>query len=191
MAAVAPSAVEGAAADDVNAVLKDFQADGAITPCLFTKKQLENAKSQIPADSNIYAPELKIEINNEIGRWEAGGCSGATSGSAAGLQIVKAKGKGGARKEYVTIKDAGSRKVNLKGYALRNTAGKKLRFKTVKIAKGKTLRVITGCAKGKRTASRTGKRYNACKKKQHWKDKGDVAELLNKSGTVLARRPTY
>ncbi len=186
-AVVVPSAA-GSAADDLQAVLKDFEADNKITPCLFTKKQLGNAKSQIPSDFNVYAPEFKVELNNEISRWKSGGCGGATSKK--GVQIVKAKGKGSARKEYVTLKNAGSKAVNLKGYALRNTAGTKLRLKTVRLAKGRTLRVITGCASGKKAASRKGSRYYGCKSKQQWKDKGDVAELLKKGGAVVARRRT-
>ncbi|MCA1682709.1 MAG: lamin tail domain-containing protein [Actinobacteria bacterium] len=176
-------------AGDLAAVLKDFQGDRDITPCLFTKKQLQNAKSQLTADTNLYAPELKLELNREIRRWENGGCSGASSGGG-GIKIVKANGKGGVRMESVTLKNAGSSQVNLGGYSLRDRAGKKLHLGSVKLAKGRTLRVITGCAKGRHKPSRSGSRYYACRTKEFFSDKGDVAELLNKSGTVLARRPT-
>jgi hypothetical protein len=190
--ALVPSTVAGAAASDLDAVLADFSADSDITPCLFTKGQLENAKSQIPADYNAYAPEFKIEVNTEINRWDNGGCSGnPTGGSTAGLKITKAKGKGKVKKESVTIKNTGSKKVNLKGYALRNVAKKKIKFKKgTKIAKGKTLRVVTKCRKGKKKATVKGKTYYACKTKQFWKDSGDVAQLLNKSGKLIAARPT-
>ncbi|MGH2841919.1 MAG: lamin tail domain-containing protein, partial [Solirubrobacteraceae bacterium] len=176
----------GSASDDLDAVMKDFQADNKITPCLFTSKQLKNAKSQIPADFNIYAPEFKAELNNEIKRWQKRGCSGGTGA----LRIVKAKGKGGPRSESVTIKNTGATAVNLKGYALRNTARKKLRLTTIRLAKGQTLRVITGCATGKQTASRAGSRHYACKRKQQWKDRADVAELVRRSGGVIGRRRT-
>jgi hypothetical protein len=189
VAAVAVPGAAGSASSDLNAIAKDYQADGKITPCIFTKGQLENAKSLISGDIDAYAPEFRTQINSEISRWDSGGCSGASIGSS-GLKIVKTRGKGSARKEYVTIKNGGSKKVNLKGYALRNAKGKKLRFKTVRIAKGKKLKVTTGCAKHRKKASHTAKRYYGCKKKQLWKDKGDVAELLNKSGTVVARRRT-
>lgn len=190
--ALVPSAVAGSSASDLDAVLADFSADNDITPCLFTKGQLENAKSQIPADFNAYAPEFKIEINTEINRWDNGGCSGnPTGGSTAGLKITKAKGKGKVKKESVTIKNTGSKKVNLKGYALRNVAKKKIKFKKgTKIAKGKTLRVVTKCQTHKKKASVKGKTYYACKTKQFWKDSGDVAQLLNKSGKLIAARPT-
>jgi hypothetical protein len=190
--ALVPSTVVGSAADDLNAVMADFQNDNDITPCLFTKQQLINAKSQIPADFNAYAPEFKVEINAEINRWDNGGCSGnPTGGSTAGLKIVSAKGKGKVKKESVKLKNTGSKKVSLKGYSLRNIAMKKIKFKKgTKIASGKTLRVLTKCQKGKKKASVKGKTYYACKSKEFWKDSGDVAQLLNKSGTLIAARQT-
>jgi Lamin Tail Domain len=186
-AAVAPSVVQGAPTDDLDAVLKDFDKDSKITPCFFTKAELTHAKGEIPADFNAYGPELKVELNNEIHRWIKGGCSG---GKSKGVRVTKAKGKGSARKESVTIKNASARRVNLGGYSLRNVEGKKLRLSGVTLAKGKTLRVLTGCASGKTSASLSGGRYYACKKTQQWSDKGDVVELLSKTGKVLARRPT-
>lgn len=186
-AVLAPGAT-ASSAGTLSAVLKDFQSDGDITACLFTKAQLTSVKSQIAADSDTYSPDFKAEVNREIRRVSAGECSGkALSGH---LRIVKAKGRGSASREYVTIKNAGSKRVNLRGYALRDHARKKLRLKTVSLARGRTLRVITGCAKGKHRASHTGSRYYACQKKQFWSDTRDVAELLSPSGKVLARHRT-
>jgi len=187
-AALLAPAAGASPASDLAAVLKDFQSDRDIKACLFTKKQLEGVKRQVAADADAYAPEFKTEINREIGRWNRGECSGkALSGS---LRIVTAKGKGSARRESVTLKNVGSRRINVRGYALRNRAGKKIRLKSSRLAKGRTLRVITGCAKGKRRPSRKGSRYYACKTKQHWNDKRDVAELLRPGGKVVARKRT-
>jgi hypothetical protein len=192
-AAALPGSVAGSAASDLDAIVKDYRADSDVTPCLFTKKQLENAKGLLTADFNTYEPQFKAELNREIKRWTDGGCSGGTGGggsASSGLQIVKAKGKGAARKESVTLKNSGKKTVNLRGYALRNKAHKKLRLTTFSLRKGKTVRVITGCARGKHKSSSTSSRYYACRSKQFWSDSGDVVELLNKTGTVAARRPT-
>jgi hypothetical protein len=176
-----------AAAGTVDAVLKDFESDNDITACLFTKRQLKKVKSQLGADINVYSPEFKAELNREIRRWTNGGCSGGKKA----LRIAKAKGTGGVRKEFVTLENAGRNRLRLNGYALRDRAHKKLRLGGVTLAGGRTLRVITGCAAGKHAPSARGSRFYACEKKQHWNDRGDVAELLSPGGTVIGRLRTF
>lgn len=181
---LAPSAA-ASQATIASAVFKDYQSDADITACLFTEAQLKSLK--VGADFDSYSPDLKNEINKEIARWRNGGCSGKAKN---GLRIVTAKGKGSARKEYVTIKNAGRKSVKLGGYALRDHARKKIRLPSIRLAKGRTLRVITACAKGKHKPSRKGSRYYACRKTGFWNDTRDVVELLSPSGKVLARKRT-
>ncbi len=73
------------AADTVtNAVITDYAGDGDITTCAFTQAQLEHVVSQITPDIDAYAPDLRDELDAEIGRWTNGGCSGLPGGGGPG-----------------------------------------------------------------------------------------------------------
>jgi hypothetical protein len=197
LAAVA--AVPGASADpasDYAAVRADYSSDGDITNCRFSRAQLVNARSQITEDVDTYDPGFREEVNREIRRWDSGGCgsSGGGGGSAkrADFRIVTIKGKVRARnkrKEYLTIRNRGGRAGNLKGWSIRDRAGNRIRFRTsLRVRARRRIRVITGCARGRRRAVRRGARYYACRKRLLWNDRGDVARLVSRSGRLVSQR---
>ena len=128
-AVVAPG-VGASPASDFAAIIKDFRADQKVTPCLFTRAQLEAARAQLGPDANAYSPGLSAAISREIQRWKDGGCTAKRVAAARGadLRIVKVKAKGGARAESVTLRNYGSKTVNLRHCDLRDAGDDALKF---------------------------------------------------------------
>jgi len=183
-AALAPAA--GASPEsDATAVLKDYADNADITNCRFTLGQLENARDRLGADINTYAPAVRVEVNREITRWKDGSCRNK-AGAAVDVRIVKIQFKGGASKESVTLRNFGSKSVNLRRYVLSDVAKHKIRFKKTTIKAGRSLKVVTGCRKGSRGVVRKGSTYYACRKKQFWENGGDVASLFTPGGTIVS-----
>jgi hypothetical protein len=182
-AVLAPSAAATPAAD-LTAMTRDYARDQKITPCRFTRGQLEAARGQISADIGSYAKGLPVAIAREIRRWKTHGCAGHR----AGLRIVAVKAAGGADTESVTIKNIGSKTVDLRGYALRDGDDHTLRFGATTLKKRATLRVVTGCHAGHRGAVRRGARYYACRTTPFWDDAGDLVELLGPGGGLLSQK---
>ncbi|MEA2191174.1 MAG: hypothetical protein QOI73_1295 [Solirubrobacteraceae bacterium] len=185
LAAVLAPAAGASPASDLSAVIKDYGPDADIASCRFTLGQLESARSALGNDINTYAPGLKTEINREITRWKDGACRNK-AGAASDVRIVKVQYKGGAKQESVTLKNFGSRAVNLRGYVLSDYAKHKIRFKKTTIKAGRTLKVVTGCRKGSRGAVRKGSTYYGCRTKQFWENGGDVAGLFTSAGTLVS-----
>ncbi len=187
-AVLAPSAA-GSPTADLNSIARDYSRDDKITPCRFTKGQLESARSQISEDIETYAKGIRAAITREVKRWRDGKCKG--KGAAANrLRIVTVKAKGGAGREYVTIKNIGRKAVSLGGFALRDAGDHTLKFRSTKLRAGSKLKVITGCREGHRSAVRRGSSYYVCRRNEVWDDTGDTVELLGKGGGLLATR-TY
>ncbi len=187
-AVLAPSAA-GSPTADLNSVARDYSRDEKITPCRFTQRQLEAARSQISEDIETYAKAIRAAIRREVKRWKDGGCKGR--GAAANtLRIVTIKATGGAGKEYVTIRNTGRKAVSLRGFALRDAGDHTLKFRSTKLKSGAKLKVITGCREGHKSALRRGASYYACRRNEVWDDAGDTVELLGKGGGLLATR-TY
>lgn len=184
-AAASPSA-------DLTAIARDYASGRDITPCRFTLAQLQGARPLVNADVETYAAGLGAAIDREIARWRAGGCTPKQAAAAAGARIVivKVQPKGGARKESVTIRNRGSKTVNLKGYALRDAGDHTLKFRATKLKAGRSLRAVTGCRTGSKKSGRRGTRYYFCRSKQVWDDAGDTVELLGPGGGLLATK-TY
>ena len=65
-----------ASADDFSDVYADYQPDNQITPCLFTKAQLQNAKQQAQSFGDAVYGGFIAEVDQEIARWDSGGCTG-------------------------------------------------------------------------------------------------------------------
>jgi hypothetical protein len=184
-AVLAPVAASGSAAADLAAMTRDYTRDQRITPCRFTKHQLEGARGKIGQDIASYAAGIGRAIAREIKRWKDGGCAGR---HAVRVRIVAVAPRGAARAESVTIKNIGSKTVNLRGYALRDADDHTLRFGATKLAKGRSLRVVTGCRSGHRSAVRRGSRYYACRTTAFWDDTGDVVQLLGPGGGLLSQK---
>ena len=189
--ALAPIVVASPSAD-LAAVGRDYASGRDITPCRFTVAQLEGARSSVNADVETYAAGLGDAIARELKRWKDGGCTAKKIAAAAGakLRIVSVQPKGGARSESVTIRNLGSKTVDLRGYALRDAGDHVLKFRSTKLRKGARLVVITGCRTGSKKAVRRGTRYYFCRSKQVWDDAGDTVELLGRGGGLLSSR-TY
>jgi hypothetical protein len=182
---LAPGAA-GSPASDTAAILRDF-SNRDIASCRFTRKQLERALSQLSNDADAYAESaaVRAEINREIKRWMTGGCKGRK----VVLRIVAIKPEGDAGKESVTIKNISRKTLNVRRYALRDAADHTIRFVgNLKLKRGRTLRVVTGCRRGQSKAVRRGSSYNACRKTQFWDDGGDVIELVDPQGGLLSTK---
>ena len=185
-----------ALADEFSDVQGDYQGDGQITPCRFTKGELLAAKQQAQAYPDSLYTGFLAEIDQEVARWDSGGCTGVAqpppAGNTAVLRIVKVKARGTRgkpRSEYVTIRNVGRRAVALGGLALRNRLDKGVRLpRTARLRAGRRLRVVTGCFKARRKPVRRGNRFFACRKRgQLWNNSGDVVKLVNARGVVLAQ----
>lgn len=185
-AALVPAAASASPAADLAAVTKDYTRDGRITPCRFTQSQLEGARTKIGEDIASYAAGIDVAIAREIKRWKDRGCAGKRR--AVRLRIIAVSSSGGANVEYVTIKNVGSKTVNLHNYALRDGDDHTLKLRATKLKKGAKLRVVTGCHSGRNGAVRRGSRYYACRKTQFWDDAGDVVELLAPGGGLLSQK---
>ena len=185
-AVLAPGVAGGSPAADLASITRDYTRDGRITACRFTQGQLEGARSKIGEDIASYAAGIAVAIAREIKRWKDGGCAGKRR--AVRLRIIAVSAGGGANVEYVTIKNSGSKTVNLHNYALRDGDDHTLKFRATKLKKGARLRVVTGCHKGRNGAVRRGTRYYACRKTQFWDDAGDLVELLAPGGGLLSQK---
>lgn len=188
-ALVAPGAGASPAADFA-AIVKDFTRDRDVTPCLFTRAQLEGARAQLGPDANAYAPGLGDELSREIRRWRDGGCTTRRVAAALGgdVRIVKVSAKGAARRESVTLRNYGSKAVSLRGWILRDAADHQIKFKKTTLKAKRRVVVVTGCRRGSRKALRKGTRYYACRSTEFWDDAGDVVELVNAKGGLLSKK---
>ena len=177
-------------------MFNDYRTDRDVTPCKFTRAQLVNARAVASSvtDFDNYVPGFRTEVQREINRHDSGGCSASGPGNPAGgslptrrLRIVKIRPRGSLR-ESVTIKNVAGARVRLSGLSLRDRAGGRIRLpRKAALRPGRTLRVYTGCAKGRRRAVRRGARFFACRRRPLWDDRGDVVRLV-RGGTLLARR---
>lgn len=193
--AVAAPAAPAAPADDFRAVFADWQRDQDVTACRFTRTQLANARSAAGGDVDGYAPGFREEVSRELRRRAGGGCRGvAPPSSQRGrsalrrVRIVRISPKGGLA-ESVTIRNSGSRSVDLAGAGLRDRSGARLRFaRGTKLRGRRSLRVVTACTTGGSRPLRRGSTLFACRRKELWDDAGDVVKLVDSRGTVVAQR---
>jgi hypothetical protein len=184
-AVLAPGAASGSDTADLVAISRDYTRDQRITPCRFTRHQLEGSRTKIGQDVASYAAGIDAAIAREIKRWRSGGC---TKRHPVRVRIVAIAPKGAAGAESVTIKNVSSKAVSLRGYALRDADDHTLLLGTAKLAKGRKLRVVTGCRSGHRGAVRRGSRLYACRETAFWDDTGDVVQLLGPGGGLLSQK---
>jgi hypothetical protein len=182
----APSVALAAPSDDYRAVARDWQPDGVITPCRFSRTQLVNADRTAAAlpGFDSYVPGFRTAVLREIEHRARGACKAKAKPK---LSISAIRARGGLR-ESVTILNRGAA-VRLHGYALRDRGGHRIGFPSgTRVRKGGRLRVFSGCAKGRRRALRRGSRLYACKRGTLWNDGGDVVRLLSRGRKLVARR---
>ena len=193
-----PAGAQAAPADDFSAVAADYRGDGDVTDCRFTRAQLVNAAAfaaSVP-DLDSYAPGFRGEVGREIARHDAGGCKGVTSPGSSDrarsplrrVRIVRIRPRGRLA-ESVTIRNSGPRAVDLARATLRDRRGNRLRIpRGTRLRAGRSLRVVTGCARGRRRAVRRGPTLHACRRSQLWDDRGDVVKVVDTRGRVVAQR---
>ncbi|MDX6717878.1 MAG: hypothetical protein QOJ63_132 [Solirubrobacteraceae bacterium] len=187
LAAIALAPAAGASpASDSAAVIKDYGHDRNITSCRFKQSQLKNALAGITPDVDTYAPGFRKEVNAELKRWKDGGCK--KKRGAIDVRIVAIKARGGAKSESVTLRNYGSKTVNLSRYVLRDASDHTIRLGKTTLKKHARLRVVTGCRTGRRSAFRKGSTYYACRGTEFWNDAGDVVELDAPTGGLLSRK---
>ena len=191
----APSAV-AAPNDDYREVFRDWQPDGDVAACRFSRAQLVNARdvAATVTDFDSYAPGFKDEVGREVARHDARGCSGVTAPSARrnrsalrAMRIVAIKPKGG-RSESVTIRNTGRRAVSLRGATVRDRAGNRVRLGPGRLGARRSLRVITGCLRSAKRPVRRGGSMYACRSRRLWDDRGDVVKVVDARRIVVAQR---
>jgi hypothetical protein len=182
---LAPSASATPSAD-LAAMIRDQARDNKLTPCRFTKNQLNGARTQITADVDAYGKGIRGAINRELRRWRDGTCRGRRDG--AKLQIVRVRGTGDAGQESITIRNLARKTVNLRKYALRDSTDHVVKLRSTKLRRGARLKVVTGCRSGHSEAFRRGSSYYACRTAEVWDDAGDLVELLGPGGGLLSRK---
>ena len=197
LAGAGPAPALAAPADDYRAVFRDWQPDGDVTACRFSRAQLVNARNVAATvtDFDSYAPGFREEVGRELARHHARGCTGVARPGARrnrsplrSLRIVAIRPKGGAG-ESITIRNGGRRAVNLKGATLRDRAGNRLRLSAAgRLGARRSLRVVTRCARARRKPARLGSRLQACGSRRLWDDRGDVVKVVDARGTVVAQR---
>ena len=198
LGASALAAIPAAASpqSDFDGVYGDWKADLVITPCRWSRAQLQNAQNVSNGNPDFkYETKFQDALRAEIKRWDSGGCAGIQPESKRrisplnGAHIVVVNGRGGAAKEAVQIRNRGKKTVSFRKASLRNLKGGKVVFPPkFKLAKNRTALVHVGCATGKRHASYKGRTVWLCRRTQLFRDKGDVARLVDAKAIVVSQR---
>ena len=197
LAAAGAAPAFAAPADDYRAVFRDWQPDGDVAACRFSRAQLVNARNVAATvtDFDSYAPGFREEVGRELARHDSRGCTGVAQPGARRnrselrlLRIVAIKPKGGAG-ESITIRNTARRAVSLKGATLRDRAGNRLRLSAAgRLGARRSLRVVTGCARARRKPVRLAGRLYACGPRRLWDDRGDVVKVVDARRTVVSQR---
>ena len=144
-------------ADDYTAVHHDWEKDGQITPCYWTQAQLENARQIADENPDDSYNGFPEKVDVEIERWRSGGC--APRPRIAGVR---------AKRERVLITNSGATPVKVGGMRLRDRQRNTIRLRRgLRIAPGQTIVVRSS--------------------RPIWDDRGDVARLVARNGTVVSQ----
>ncbi|HEX6713326.1 MAG TPA: hypothetical protein VF066_08070 [Thermoleophilaceae bacterium] len=181
---------------DFNAVYGDWKKDSVITRCSWSQAQLQNAYDIARSNPDFqYETEFVDDTQAEIKRWKNGGCAGIQPLSVRkksplyGVRIVAVRGKGSRAKETVTIRNTTRRTVSFRKASLTNFKGKGFYFPTrFKLARGRTIVVHIGCAKGRRGTVITRRAAWFCRPYSLFRDKGDLARLADAKLLVVSQR---
>ncbi len=95
---------DAAPIDDYQAVRAEYQPDGQITACRFTRLQLQNAANSTPPDVQTYDPNFGAKVQAEIRRHDAGGCPAGGGNSGTRLNTTLARPRVSARQVGGRIK---------------------------------------------------------------------------------------
>jgi hypothetical protein len=182
---------------DFNAVYADWKKDLKITPCQWSQAQLQNTYDIARSNPDFqYETKFVDDTQREINRWKSGGCSGIQPLSVRkksplfGVHIVSVRGRGGAARELVKIRNGKRKTVSFRNASLVNIKGAGYFFPArFKLAKGRTATVHIGCAKGvKRRATFTTRSVWLCGTRGLFRDRGDLARLADAKRLVVSER---
>jgi hypothetical protein len=181
---------------DFNEVYADWKADNDVTPCAFSRRQLQSAYDVATGSPDFqYSTDFSDEVQREIARWKSGRCAGVSPAKARnasplnGARIISLRGRGSASKEYVKIKNTTRRTLSFAKATLRDRKRAKARFPSkFKLRARKTAVVRIGCAPGRKRASVRGTRVWLCRRAQLFRDSGDAARLADRRGTIVSQR---
>ena len=195
--AAGATATQADPSDDFEAVYVDWVSDEDITDCRFARQQLVNAAiiGAAAQQVNAYDPGFAGEVRREIARHDFGGCprparpNDPRAGSRLrAVHITRIRPRGGVG-ESVTIRNSGPRTVNLGRATLRDRRGNRLRIPSgTRLGARRSLRIITGCDRGRRRPVRRSSRLFACRRTRVWNDRGDVVRVVDARGIVVAQR---
>ena len=144
-------------AEDYAAVHHDWEKDGQITPCYWTQAQLENAREIANDNPDDTYNGFPERVDEEIARWRNGGCAPRP-------KIVGVK----AKRERVLIRNVGATPARVGGLRLRDRQRNTIRLpRGLRIAPGGTIAVRS--------------------RRPIWDDRGDIARLVAKDGTVVSQ----
>ncbi len=181
---------------DFNNVYGDWKPDLVITPCRWSQAELESAYSVANGNPDFqYETEFVDDTRAEINRWKSGGCAGVQPESVRkksalfGARIVKVRGKGGAARETVTIRNGTKKTLSFRKASVTNLKGKGFYFPArFKLKRGRTVVVHVSCAKGKRRQSFTARTVWLCGTRGLFRDRGDLARLSDSKLLVVSQR---
>ena len=181
---------------DFDAVYGDWKKDLVITRCAYSQAQLQNAYDIARSNPDFqYETRFVDDTKAELDRVKAGGCAGVEPLSARkksplyGARIVSVRGHGGAASEVVAIRNRAGKTLSFRKASLTNVKGRGFYFPArFKLGKGRTVRVHTGCQKGKGHSSFTARAVWLCGKSGIFRDKGDLARLADAKLLVVSQR---
>jgi hypothetical protein len=181
---------------DFNAVYGDWKKDTRITPCAWSQSQLQNTYNVARSDPDFqYETQFVDDTQREINRWKSGGCAGIQPVNVRrkspmfGVHIVSVRGRGGAAREVVTIRNRARKAISFRKASLTNLKGHGFYFPSgFKLAKGRTAAVHVGCAKGKRQGTFTARAVWLCSPRGIFRDRGDLARLADAKLLVVSQR---
>lgn len=144
-------------AADYTAVHRDWEKDGEIKRCHWTQAQLENARAIADENPDDTYNGFPEKVDVEIARWRDGGCRPRP-------RITGVR----AGRERVLIANRGGTPAKVGGMRLRDRQGNAIRLRRgLRIAPGQTIVVRS--------------------RRPIWDDRGDVARLVARNGTVVSQ----
>jgi hypothetical protein len=196
IAAIAALPANASPQTDFNAVYGDWKKDLVIRKCAWSQAQLQNAYNVANSNPDFqYETRFSDAVQTEIKRWRDGGCAGiaplATRRKSPlyGAHIIKVRGRGGAAREFVQIRNRAKRTLSFRRALLANFRGRGYVFPArFRLARGRTATVHIGCAKGKRRASFRARTVWLCSRRQLFNDRGDLARLTDAKRLVVSQR---
>lgn len=116
--------------------------------------------------------------------------AGERAGSPIGqLRIARVARRGGTSREHVRITNPGSARVHLGGATIRNSRGRRARVPgRLVVRPGGTVTVRLGCSRRRVPALRGATAWACARGTEFFTDRGDVAQLVDRAGTVVSQR---